>query len=215
MKFGYGRVSSKDQNLSRQIQAFIKEGVDERNIYVDKQSGKNMDRANYQMLTRRLLRQDDLLVIDSLDRLGRNYIELKEEWHHITKKIKCRIKVLDFPLLDTSSNNDITNQLIVDIVFSLLCYIAEKERIKILQRQREGIDVCLANQGREGVKHYGRPKILYPTNFVAIIEKWENKEIKAKEAREQLNLKKNTFYNLYREYRQMNDDEKLALTEKI
>ena len=188
--FGYGRVSSKDQNIERQLLAFKEYKIDERDIYIDKQSGKDFDRSNYNVL-KNVLRENDLLVIKSIDRLGRNYNMIIEEWKDITKNIKADIVVIDMPLLDTRNNKDLLGTFISDLVLQILSYVAEQERGFIKQRQKEGIE----NAKNKGIK-FGRPRIEKPSNFDMVVNKWKNKELKSKEAMEILGLKPNSFYNL-------------------
>lgn len=188
--FGYARVSSKEQNEERQLVAFKEYGIDERDIYIDKQSGKDFNRENYITL-KHILRENDLLVIKSIDRLGRNYNQIIDEWKDITKNIKADIVVIDMPLLDTRKNKDLLGTFISDLVLQILSYVAEQERTFIKQRQKEGI----TNAKKKGVK-FGRPKIEKPQNFDIVVSRWKNKEIKSKEAMELLGLKPNTFYNM-------------------
>ncbi len=188
--FGYGRVSSKEQNEERQILAFKEYGIEERDIYIDKQSGKDFERKQYSIV-KNILRENDLLVIKSIDRLGRNYNAIIEEWKEITKNIKADIVVLDMPLLDTRNNKDLLGTFISDLVLQILSYVAEQERSFIKQRQKEGI----SNAKNKGIR-FGRPKIEKPSNYDYVIELWKNKKIKSKEAIEMLNLKPNSFYNL-------------------
>ena len=188
--FGYARVSSKDQNEERQLVAFKEYGIDERDIYIDKQSGKDFNREQYSIL-KNVLRENDLLVIKSIDRLGRNYNMIIDEWKDITKNIKADIVVIDMPLLDTRNNKDLLGTFISDLVLQILSYVAEQERRFIKQRQKEGISNAINN----GVK-FGRPKIEKPNNYDDVIKLWKNKKIKSKEAMEMLGLKPNTFYNL-------------------
>ena len=188
--FGYARVSSKEQNEERQLNAFKEFGIDERDIYVDKQSGKEFNRDNYLVL-KHILRENDLLVIKSIDRLGRNYNMIIEEWKDITQNIKADIVVIDMPLLDTRNNKDLLGTFISDLILQILSYVAEQERTFIKQRQKEGIENAL----NKGVK-FGRPKIEKPANFDNVISQWKKKEIKSKDAMIMLNLKPNTFYNL-------------------
>lgn len=192
--YGYARVSTKGQNEERQIEALLESGVEERFIFVDKQSGKDFNREQYQVL-KNALRENDLLVIKSIDRLGRNYNMILNEWQDITKNIKADIKVLDMPMLDTSKNKELLGSVISDIVLALLSYVAEQERTFIKQRQREGIDIALKNGTKTG-NSFGRPKIEKPSNFDEVVLLWKNKEIKTKDAMEMLNLRPNTFYNL-------------------
>lgn len=188
--FGYVRVSSKEQKEDRQLIAFKEFGIDERDIYIDKQSGKDFNREQYSIL-KNVLRENDLLVIKSIDRLGRNYNMIIDEWKDITKNIKADIVVIDMPLLDTRNNKDLLGTFISDLVLQILSYVAEQERRFIKQRQKEGISNAINN----GVK-FGRPKIEKPSNYDDVIKLWKNKKIKSKEAMEMLGLKPNTFYNL-------------------
>ena len=191
--FGYARVSSKEQNEERQIIAFKDYGIDERDIYIDKQSGKDFNREQYNIL-KHILRENDILVIKSIDRLGRNYNMIIDEWKDITKNIKADIVVLDMPLLDTTKNKDLLGTFINDLVLQILSYVADQERRFIKQRQKEGIEVAKNN----GIK-FGRPKIEKPQNFDIVVNRWKNKEIKSKEAMELLGLKPNTFYTMVKE----------------
>ena len=188
--FGYVRVSSKEQKEDRQLIAFKEFGIDERDIYIDKQSGKDFNREQYNVL-KHILRKNDVLVIKSIDRLGRNYNMIIDEWKDITKNIKADIVVIDMPLLDTRNNKDLLGTFISDLVLQILSYVAEQERIFIKQRQKEGISNAINN----GVK-FGRPKIEKPSNYDDVIKLWKNKKIKSKQAMEMLGLKPNTFYNL-------------------
>ncbi len=188
--YGYARVSSKEQSEERQIKAFEEFGISDRDIFVDKQSGKDFgNREQYQIL-KRMLRENDLLVIKSIDRLGRNYNMIIEEWKYITNNIKADIKVIDMPMLDTTNNKDLLGTFISDLVLQILSYVAEQERTFIKQRQKEGIIVAKS----KGIK-LGRPKILKPSDFDYIANKWRNNEISTKEALIELNLKSNSFYN--------------------
>ena len=191
--FGYVRVSSKEQNEDRQLIAFKDFGIDERDIYIDKQSGKDFNREQYNIL-KHILRENDVLVIKSIDRLGRNYNMIIDEWKDITKNIKADIVVLDMPLLDTRNNKDLLGTFISDLILQILSYVAEQERTFIRQRQKEGIAAAKNNNVK-----FGRPKIEKPQNFDIVVNKWKNKEIKTKEAIEILGLKPNTFYNLVKE----------------
>lgn len=192
--FGYARVSSKEQNEERQIVAFKDYGIDERDIYIDKQSGKDFDREQYNIL-KHILRENDILVIKSIDRLGRNYNMIIDEWKDITKNIKADIVVIDMPLLDTTKNKDLLGTFISDLILQILSYVAEQERTFIKQRQKEGISTAM----NKGIK-FGRPTIKKPQNYDIVVSKWKNKEIKTKEAIEQLGLKPSTFYNMVNKY---------------
>lgn len=151
--FGYVRVSSKEQNEDRQLIAFKEFGIDERDIYIDKQSGKDFNREQYNIL-KHILRENDVLVIKSIDRLGRNYNMIIDEWKDITKNIKADIVVLDMPLLDTRNNKDLLGTFISDLILQILSYVAEQERTFIKQRQKEGIAAAKNNNIK-----FGRPKI--------------------------------------------------------
>lgn len=189
--FGYARVSTNDQNEGRQIEALLAAGVDERFIFVDKASGRDFNRAEYNVLIR-ALREGDTLIIKSIDRLGRNYNDITEQWRMITKEIKTYIRVLDLPLLDTTVNDkDLTGTFIADIVLQILSYVAETERLNIKQRQAEGIKLA-----KERGQHLGRPKIEAPANFDKLYDSWKRGEITATKAMVQLGLKRTTFYKL-------------------
>ncbi len=189
MIYAYGRVSAADQNLDRQIDSFITFGVSERYIYTDKKSGKDFDRENYKRLKARLV-AGDLLVIKSIDRLGRNYDMIMEEWAEITKRIGADIVVMDMPLLDTrTSKENLTGKLISDIVLQLLSYVAQKERENIKVRQREGIEAAK----RRGVR-FGRPTKPLPTDFGVTAELFKSGLIPIEEALARTGLKKSTFY---------------------
>lgn len=185
--YGYVRVSSRDQNEARQMDAMRVVGVPESYIYVDKQSGKDFNRPAYRRLLRNM-RKDDLLYIKSIDRLGRNYNEILEQWRHITKEKGADIVVLDMPLLDTRKGKDLIGTLISDIVLQLLSYVAQTEREFIRQRQREGIDAAIAR----GVK-FGRQPMERPPEYEALKEKWGKGEISAREAGRRLNISFKTF----------------------
>ena len=193
MIYGYARVSTKDQNLSRQLVDIINFGVLEQNIYKDKESGKNFERTNYQKL-RKKLKEGDLLVIKSIDRLGRNYNMIIEEWTYITKKVKCDIVVLDMSLLDTRIKNNLLGTFVSDLVLQILSFVAENERNNIKTRQAEGIKTAKAR----GVK-FGRPRIILPTNYGLIARKYLNKEITNKRACELLGMTRGTFFRYLKE----------------
>lgn len=196
--FGYARVSSKEQNLDRQIQALKKYGVNERDIVADKQSGKDFNREGYKTLKNSLLRKGDTLVIKELDRLGRNMEQIKNEWQEL-EQLGINIVVLDNQILNTEGKSDLERKLISNIVFELLSYMAQKEREKIRQRQREGIE-----QAKALGKHLGRPKATYPNNWKQVYKEWKDKKISGVKAMELMNLKKNTFYKLVKEYESNN-----------
>ena len=191
--YGYARVSSTEQNLDRQIEALTAYGVEDRHIITDKQSGQNFDRPGYQTLKGQLLRSGDVLVVKELDRLGRNYEQIKSEWHDL-RQMGVDIVVLDMPVLSTADKSDLEKVLIANIVFELLAYLAEKERIKIRTRQAEGI----ATARLKGIK-FGRPRVEIPDGFEVEVRKWRDGEQTAIETMKTLGLKRTTFYKLVKE----------------
>lgn len=226
--FAYARVSTRQQDLARQLQEFKEMNIDERNIVIDKQSGKDFNRQGYNSLvgtheTSPLLRSGDMLVIYSIDRLGRNYNEIMKEWQHITKEIGADIKVIDMPLLDTSKgNNDLDSRFVADLVLQILSYVANKERENILARQAAGNEAmkatckkvervstdekrkkaigdmkCISNKTGRAV---GRPEATFPEDWETVYRQWKAGEITAVSAMEKLNLRKNTFYNLVKRF---------------
>lgn len=189
MIYAYGRVSAADQNLNRQIDSFIQFGVEIQQIYTDKKSGKDFERENYRRL-KNLLRSGDLLVVKSIDRLGRNYDMIIEEWSDITRKIGADIFVMDMPLLDTRTNREnLTGKFISDLVLQILSYVAQKERENIKVRQREGI----AAAKRRGVR-FGRPEI-QSTDFSVTVTQYKSGTITREEALARSGMKKSTFYS--------------------
>ena len=194
-KFGYIRVSSKDQNEGRQLDAMKKLDINERDIYLDKQSGKNFERVNYQLL-KRIIRKGDVLYIHSLDRFGRNKEEILQEWNDLTKNIEADIVVMDMPLLDTTQYKDSMGTFIADLVLQILSWMAEEERERIRKRQREGIDLALQN----GVK-FGRPTIKVTDKFIKAYDKWQSGEITAVKAMEESDMKKTSFYKMVKLYK--------------
>ena len=187
MEYGYIRVSTKDQNEQRQLIAMQEFGITGKQIYMDKQSGKDFERKNYKRLIRKL-KNGDTLVIKSIDRLGRNYDEILEQWRLITKEKQAAIVVIDMPLLDTRQSRDLTGTLIADIVLQLLSYVAQTEREFIRQRQAEGI----AAAKQQGVK-FGRKPMERTETFYAIKERWLRKELSARNAAKQLGITHSTF----------------------
>lgn len=188
MKYGYVRVSTTTQNIDRQMEEMHKFGLTDEFIYIDKQSGKDFDRPNYQIMKSKLKR-DDLLIIKSIDRLGRNYEMIIKEWSDITKIIEADICVIDFPLLDTrSENTNLVGKFISDIVLQVLSFVAQNERENIRQRQAEGIRIA-----KEKGVHMGRPKYKLPNNFTEIVVRYHNKELTHIEAEEILNMTRGTF----------------------
>lgn len=192
--FAYCRVSSTDQNEDRQVEAMLELGINERDIFIDKCSGKNFDRPQYQALKLQL-REGDVLVIKSIDRLGRNYKQICEEWREIVRDIKANIKVVDMPILDTTRTDGLIGEVISDIVLQLLGYVAEQERAFIKQRQAEGIKLA-----KEKGKRLGKPPIQYPDNWQDVYQIWKSGSITAREAMKRLNLKPTSFYKLAKNY---------------
>ncbi len=195
--YGYIRVSSKDQNEDRQLIALNEVGVERKNIYLDKKSGKDFDRPQYKKLLRKL-KKDDLLYIKSIDRLGRNYEEILLQWRILTKEKGIDIVVLDMPLLDTRRGKDLMGTFLSDIVLQVLSFVAENERTNIKQRQAEGIAAAKA----KGIK-FGRPEKKAPEGFGKIVQAWERKQITFEEALKQCDMSRATFYRRLREYRLM------------
>lgn len=187
MDYGYVRVSTKEQNELRQVLALREAGIADRNIFLDKQSGKNFERQNYKKLIRKI-KSGDTLVIKSIDRLGRNYDEILEQWRIIAKEKGTAIVVLDMPLLDTRKNKDLTGTLIADIVLQLLSYVAQTEREFIRQRQAEGI----AAAKLQGVR-FGRKPREKPPEYGSLKELWVRGEISAREAARRLGITHRTF----------------------
>lgn len=187
MEYGYIRVSTKDQNEQRQLIAMQEFGITGKQIFMDKQSGKDFERKNYKRLVRKL-KNGDTLVIKSIDRLGRNYDEILEQWRLITKEKQAAIVVIDMPLLDTRQSRDLTGTLIADIVLQLLSYVAQTEREFIRQRQAEGI----AAAKRQGVK-FGRKPMERTATFYAVKERLLRKELSARNAAKQLGITHSTF----------------------
>lgn len=185
--YGYVRVSARDQNEERQLIAMRDFGLPEDRIFVEKQSGKDFDRPVYQRLMKRL-RQSDTLVVQSIDRLGRNYGEIIEQWRTITKAKKAAIVVLDMPLLDTREERDLIGTLIGDIVLQLLSFVAETERDKIKVRQAEGIAAAKAR----GVR-FGRPEKLPPPEFEELYSLWQAKKISGRKVACRLGVSPQTF----------------------
>ena len=190
-KFGYVRVSAKDQNETRQISAMLNFGILQRDIYIDKQSGKNFDRPQYQIMLNNI-RHGDLAVFLSLDRMCRNYAEIQEQWKYIIYTLGADIKILDMELLDTRcEDNSLDRRFMCDLILQILAYVAEKERNNIRIRQAQGI----AEAKARNVK-FGRPRVKYPDNWIEVINIWTARQITAKQAMSQLGLKRSTFYNL-------------------
>ena len=198
-KYGYIRVSAKDQNEERQLIALKELDVNLDRIFMDKQSGKDFQRPQYKKMVREL-RKNDLIYIKSIDRLGRNYSEILEQWRILTKERGVDIVVLEMPLLDTRRGKDLMGTFLSDIVLQVLSFVAENERSNIKQRQAEGIAAAKAR----GVQ-FGRPKIEMPDNFMQLVSQWENKKIRLSYVLEVCRISKSTFYRRLNQCRQ-NDE---------
>ena len=193
--YGYIRVSTREQNEDRQLIALRDVAVPERNIYLDKQSGKDFQRPSYKKLVKKL-KPGDVLCIKSIDRLGRNYEEIQNQWRVLTKEKGIDIVVLDMPLLDTRRGKDLVGTFLSDIVLQVLSFVAENERTNIRQRQAEGI----AAAKKRGVR-FGRPYVKPPEDFPKIVEAWEDGRLSFRDALKKSGLAEATFYRRLREYR--------------
>lgn len=193
--YGYVRVSSTDQNEDRQMLAMQEAGVPKYNIFMDKQSGKNFERQQYLKL-RRKLKAGDLFYVLSIDRLGRNYEEIQNQWRILTKEIGVDICVIDMPLLDTRNGKDLMGTFIADLVLQILSFVADNERTNIRKRQQQGIIAAKAR----GVR-FGRPETPIPSDFGEIVKKWEKGYITVDDAIQRCGLSQATFYRRLREYR--------------
>ncbi len=193
--YGYARVSSTDQNEERQMIALAEVNVPPKNIFIDKQSGKDFDRPQYKKLVRRLKR-GDLLYVLSIDRLGRNYDEIQRQWRILTKEIGIDVCVIDMPLLDTRRSKDLLGTFVADLVLQVLSFAAHNERDNIRKRQAEGIAAAKAR----GV-HMGRPNKTIPEDFPEIVKQWENKQLTIDEVKQRCDMCESTFYKKLREYR--------------
>ena len=193
--YGYIRVSTREQNEDRQLVALREMAVPEQNIFMDKQSGKDFDRPQYKKLVKKL-KPDDLLYIKSIDRLGRNYEEIQNQWRILTKEKSIDIVVLDMLLLDTRRGKDLMGTFLSDIVLQVLSFVAENERTNIRQRQAEGI----AAAKKRGVR-FGRPNVQPPEDFPSIVAEWEAGQLEFRDALARSGLTEATFYRRLREYR--------------
>jgi len=193
--YGYVRVSSTDQNEDRQMIALSEVGVTKKNIFMDKMSGKDFERPQYQKLLKKL-KPGDLLYVLSIDRLGRNYEEIQKQWRIITKEKNVDVCVIDMPLLDTRQGKDLMGTFIADLVLQILSFVAQSERENIKKRQAEGIAAAKA----KGVR-FGRPEKNVPDNFGSLIKQWELKKPPLPEVLKQCNMSEATFYRHLREYR--------------
>ncbi|WP_044934074.1 recombinase family protein [Pseudobutyrivibrio sp. LB2011] len=186
--YGYARVSTREQNEDRQIIALMKMGVPKQNIYLDKLSGKNFERPQYKKLLGRL-DCNSVLYIKSIDRLGRSYRDLSEQWRIITKEIGADVVVIDMPILDTRRDKNLLGTFISDLILALLSYVAETEYLTIHQRQAEGIAIAKAN----GCK-FGRPPKQLPENFYEVYQEWKSKKISLSQAAKECGMPRSTFY---------------------
>lgn len=193
--YGYVRVSSIEQNENRQMIALKKAGVHDSHIFMDKQSGKDFHRADYEKMVSQL-QMGDLLYIMSIDRLGRNYAEIQNQWRMLTKEIGVDICVIDMPLLDTRNGKDLMGTFIADLVLQILSFVAENERENIRKRQEQGI----AAAKKRGVR-FGRPELKVPVNFKRMVKAWKRGNIKLEEVLEKCQMSKSTFYRRLREMR--------------
>jgi DNA invertase Pin-like site-specific DNA recombinase len=193
MIYGYIRVSSTDQNEDRQRIAIAAKDVPDKNVYMDKQSGKDFDRPQYKKLVRKLKPGDTLYVL-SIDRLGRNYKDVQEQWRIITKEKGADVCVIDMPLLDTRTAKDLMGTFIADLVLQILSFVAENERANIKKRQEQGIAAAKAR----GVR-FGRPEKCVPENFVEIVQKWEQHDLSTRDALRLCDMSRATFYRKIRE----------------
>lgn len=189
MKYGYVRVSTKEQNIDRQLVEMYAQGLNDKTIFIDKQSGKDFERDEYQKLKKKL-KSEDLLIIKSIDRLGRNYDMIIDEWRTLVNDMNVDIQVLDMPLLDTrTEGKNLVGKFISDIVLQILSFVAENERENIKKRQAEGIRIA-----KEKGKHLGRPKLKLPKNFTIIANQYKKKEIPLTEALSSLKMNRSSFY---------------------
>ena len=194
MQYGYIRVSATDQNLDRQLIALKNAGVETKRIFVDKLSGKDFNRPNYKRLIKRLKR-GDLLYIVSIDRLGRNYTEIQEQWRMLIHDKQVDICVLDMPLLDTRNKKDLMGTFVAELVLQILSFVAENERANIRKRQAEGIAAAKAR----GVQ-FGRPKVVLPDDFVDIVYAWKQRELTVDDILQRYHISRTTFYRRAKEY---------------
>lgn len=196
MRYGYVRVSTKEQNIDRQMSALSIENIPEKHIFIDRASGKDFDRVEYKKLLT-ILEEGDDLIIKSIDRLGRDYDDILQQWQFITKVKKVHIMVLDFPLLNTRNNTDtITGKLISDLVLQVLSYVSQMEREQIKQRQMEGI-----REAQKRGKRFGRPQIKIPNEFLVIAERYNQNMLTIREGARLLGVSKSTFHNWLKNYK--------------
>ena len=192
--YGYIRVSTKEQNIDRQLVSLEKMGIPKKQIYIDRQSGKDFQRPAYQKIMRKI-KEGDVLVTKSIDRLGRNYEDIMEQWRIITKEKGADICIQDMPLLDTTKTKDLLGTFISDVVLQILSFVAQNERENIRQRQAEGI----AAAKMRGV-HFGKPRIELPDDFPELFLKWKQKELTTLEFAAKCNVGRSTLYSRIKEY---------------
>ena len=193
--YGYVRVSSTDQNEDRQMLEMQRLKIKKKNIFIDKQSGKDFNRPSYQRLLGKL-KKGDLLYVKSIDRLGRNYKEIQDQWRVLTKEMEVDVVVIDMPLLDTRVYKDLMGTFIADLVLQVLSFVAENERVNIRKRQEEGIKAAKL----KGVM-FGRPMLKVPDNFGSLVKQWERGHIRAEDVAKECDMSIATFYRRLREYR--------------
>lgn len=191
--FAYIRVSSKEQNIGRQLEEFLKLKINKEDMYIDKISGKNFERPQYKLLLN-ILREGDLLYIKSIDRLGRNYREIQNEWKKLTQELKIDIKVIDLPILDTTNHKDILGNFTSELILQILSFVSEQELLNIKQRQNEGIQLAK----KEG-RHLGRNYKALPSNSDEILQQWAQNEITTSSCYTQLGISRSKFYTLIKE----------------
>jgi DNA invertase Pin-like site-specific DNA recombinase len=192
-KFAYIRVSTRDQNEARQLLAISDLHIPQRNIYIDHQSGKDFNRPAYRRMVRRM-KKDDLLYIKSIDRLGRNYEEIQNQWRYLTEHIGVDICIIDMPLLDTRQYKDLLGTFIADLVLQILSFVAESERENIKKRQSQGISAAKA----KGIR-FGRPEAYVPKNFVSLVKRWRNRQIPLKVLLKACSISRSTFFRKIQE----------------
>lgn len=195
--FGYVRVSSRDQNEARQLNVMHEMGIEHRNIYIDRQSGKDFKRPRYNAMIKRM-RRGDLLIVESIDRLGRNYVEIQEQWRILTKEIGVDICVTDMPLLDTRCGKDLMGTFIADLVLQILSFVAQNERENIRKRQSEGIAAAKAR----GIK-FGRPSLELDNEFLDAVTEWEMRSKSTDEIINQFGISRSTFFRRLHEVQNM------------
>lgn len=200
MEYGYIRVSTQEQNEDRQILAMRERQIRKKNLFIDKVSGKDFNRPEYQKMVRKM-KEGDLLYVLSIDRLGRNYEEIRQQWQYLTREIGIDICVIDMELLDTRTGKDLMGRFIADLVLQILSFVAESERKNIRERQREGIAAAMA----KGVR-FGRPKKKITDNFKELMRKWERDEISMEEMLKECQISRSTFYRWVKKIRKMEED---------